>query len=322
VFELILPHISPIKHLIQDDTISEVMINDDRSIWIDKAGQLQRIHDILLPEQRLRDAIINIARVLDQDISPEVPILNARLPDGSRVCALVPPASLRGPVLSIRKFLPVNLTTADLVKRGSLPQPVLDQLLQGMEDRENILISGGTTSGKTTLLNALAKHIPAQERIVVIEDTAEIKLEHPNTVRLEAQKAQPGRAAITISQLLETALRLRPDRILVGEVRNAAAYDLLQAMNTGHSGTMTTLHANTANLALTRLASLALRAEQNIDHAALRSEIADVVNLIVQTTQDKLTGRRHVSELVRVEKYNYQTDQFITIPLWKGQQKS
>ncbi len=318
MFELILPHVKPIRHLILDPSISEVMINDDRTVWIDEAGHLKQVKDVVIPEQSLKDALINIARVLDQDISPESPILHSRLPDGSRVCALWPPASLRGPALSIRKFLPVHLTTAELVERGSLPSPVLDFLLMAIENQENVLISGGTTSGKTTLLNALARHIPAQERIVVIEDTAEIKLEHPNTVRLEAQKAQPGREAITISHLLETALRLRPDRIIVGEVRNTAAYDLLQAMNTGHSGTMTTLHANTARLALTRLASLALRAEQNIDHAAIRSEIADVVNLVVQTTQNKLTGRRYVSEIVRVDRYNYKTDQFMTTTLWSS----
>lgn len=311
MFELILPHVQPIKHLIQDSSISEVMVNDDGKVFVDRSGKLFPIN-VEITQTRLRDAIVNIARVLDQDISQDQPILNARLPDGSRVCAMVPPASLRGPVLSIRKFLPKTLSTTDLVQMGSLSSEVLEHLIQAIEQRENILISGGTNSGKTTLLNALAQHIPTEERIVVIEDTAEIKLHHSNVIRTEAQKAQPGRDEITIQKLLETALRLRPDRIIVGEVRDKAAYDLLQAMNTGHSGTLTTIHANSASLALNRLASLALRSERNLDHQAIRSEVADVISLVVQTKHDKATGRRFVSELVKVNGYDYSKDRFDT----------
>lgn len=312
MFELILPHIQPIRHLVLDTSISEVMVNDDGRVFIDQAGMLQPI-EVAITQSRLRDAIVNIARVLDQDISADHPILNARLPDGSRVCAIVPPASLRGPVLSIRKFLPKTLTTAELVEMGSLPADVLNKLLESIQERENILISGGTNAGKTTLLNALVQHIPAQERIVVIEDTAEVKLEkHPNVVRTEAQQAQPSRDAVTVRHLLETALRLRPDRIIVGEVRGATAYDLLQAMNTGHAGTLTTLHANSAAMALHRFASMALRAEPNLDHRAIRAEVAEVINLVVQMKHDKKTGTRCVVELAEIKEYDYRADRFIT----------
>lgn len=316
-FELILPHLAPIAGLILDPAVSEVMVNDDLSVFVDQGGQLRRV-DVALNRHKLNDAIVNIARVLDRDIGPDQPVLAARLADGSRVTALVPPASLRGPALAIRKFRLMNLTTAELVAAGSLPEAVLEHLLNAIDRRENILISGGTTSGKTTMLNALAQHIPQSERIVVIEDTAEIKLDHHNVVRLEAQKEQAGRNAVTIQHLLEVSLRLRPDRILVGEVRNAAAYDLLQAMNTGHSGTLTTLHANSARLALNRLGSMALRADHNLDHAAMRAEIADVVRFVLQTTQDKRTGRRYVQELVEVEGYDYRADRFETKPIYSA----
>jgi pilus assembly protein CpaF len=322
MFELILPHIQPIRHLITDTSISEVMVNDDGRVFIDKRGRLFPIEVAMTPG-RLRDAITNIARVLDQDINADRPTLHARLPDGSRVCAMVPPASLRGPVLSIRKFLPKTLTTGELVDCGSLPSAVLTRLLAGIHEQENILISGGTNAGKTTLLNALFEHIPAHERIVVIEETAEVKLErHANVVRTEAQQAQPGREAVTVRHLLETALRLRPDRIIVGEVRGATAYDLLQAMNTGHAGTLTTLHANSAVLALHRFASMALRAETNSDHQAIRAEIAEVVHLVIQTKHDKATGRRFVSELVEVEGYRYQEDRFSTRLLYPEEKET
>jgi pilus assembly protein CpaF len=265
-------------------------------------------------EERLRFGILNIARVLDNDINEARPILDARLPDGSRVEAVIPPASLGGSTLAIRKFLPISLTTADLIERGSLPSVVLEHLLRAIENGESIIISGGTTTGKTTILNALAKHIPPGERIVVIEDTAEIQLDHLNVVRLEARRAVPGREAVTIQQLLEATLRLRPDRIIVGEVRGVAAYDLLQAMNTGHSGTLTTLHANRAELALNRLAAMALRADKNLDHSAIRAETADVVRYVLQI--QRIDGKRFVSELLEVERYDYKADRFVTKPVY------
>lgn len=315
-FELILPFLKNIEHLIVDPTISEIMINGNRKVFIDRDGLLLEMRDIEVNEERLRFGILNIARVLDNDINEACPILDARLPDGSRVEAVIPPASLGGSTLAIRKFLPISLTTADLVKRGSLPPMVLDHLLRALENRDNIVISGGTTTGKTTMLNALVKHIPPKERIVVIEDTVEIQLDHQNSVRLEARKALPGREAVTIQHLLEATLRLRPDRIIVGEVRGAAAYDLLQAMNTGHSGTLTTLHANHARLALNRLAAMALRAEKNLDHSAVRAETADVIKYVLQIR--RTDGKRYVSELLQIEGYDYRADSFLTKLLYSA----
>ncbi|MGC2656517.1 MAG: ATPase, T2SS/T4P/T4SS family [Bryobacteraceae bacterium] len=313
-FELILPFLKNIEHLILDPTISEIMINGNRKVFIDRDGCLLEMSDIEVIEERLRFGILNIARVLDNDINEGRPILDARLPDGSRVGAVIPPASLGGSTLAIRKFLPISFTTEDLVQRGSLPEIVLGRLLEAIDNRDNIIISGGTTTGKTTMLNALVKHIPPDERIVVIEDTAEIQLDHRNTVRLEARKAMPGRDAVTIQHLIEATLRLRPDRIIVGEVRGATAYDLLQAMNTGHSGTLTTLHANHARLALNRLAAMALRADKNLDHSAIRAETADVIKYVVQIR--RFEGKRYVSELVEVEGYDYRADSFVTRSLY------
>lgn len=313
-FELILPFLKNIEHLIVDPTISEIMINGNQRVFIDREGCLLEQSDIEVIEERLRFGILNIARVLDNDINEARPILDARLPDGSRVEAVIPPASLGGSTLAIRKFLPISFNTEDLVKRGSLPPFVLDRLLEAIDNRDNIIISGGTTTGKTTMLNALVKHIPADERIVVIEDTAEIQLDHRNTVRLEARKAMPGRDAVTIQHLLEATLRLRPDRIIVGEVRGATAYDLLQAMNTGHSGTLTTLHANRGRLALNRLAAMALRADKNLDHSAIRAETADVIKYVVQIRRAE--GKRYVSELLEVEGYDYRADAFVTKELY------
>jgi pilus assembly protein CpaF len=235
-FELILPFLQPIEHLILDEGISEIMVNGSGRIFIERAGDLREVPDAHLTEKNLQVAVRNIARALGDEVNEQQPLLDSRLPDGSRVAAVIPPCSIGGTTLTIRKFHSKQFTADELVRIGSLTAEVLGILRAAILERHNILISGGTGTGKTTLLNALASFIPEVERIVLIEDTAEIPLEKPNLVRFEARREQPELPAVTIRDLVRASLRHRPDRILLGEVRGGEAFDLLQALNTGHSG--------------------------------------------------------------------------------------
>lgn len=252
-FDLILPFLRPVRELILDEEISEVLVNASGRVFAERDGVLESMPESMtIPERHRQAAVRNIARLLGDDISEEMPLLDARLPDGSRVAAVMPPASVGGTVVAIRKFRSKVFTAEELVRRGMLSDRILHQLCAALETRRNILISGGTGTGKTTLLNALCAFLPPADRIVLIEDTAEIDLTAPNLVRLEARRAQPDMPAITIRDLLRQTLRLRPDRIILGEVRGAEAFDLLQALNTGHSGTISTVHANSARLSTLR----------------------------------------------------------------------
>src|SRR5579863_5175133 len=243
-FETILPFLKPIEHLILDDSVSEVMVNGPDRVFIERAGYVQQVPGIELGERSLTVAVKNIARRLGDDISESKPILDSRLPDGSRVAAVIPPCSLTGVTLTIRKFGARHLGMADLVSIGTLTEDVARSLDSAVLSRKNILISGGTATGKTTLLNILASAIPKDERILVIEDTAEIQIRTPNLVRFEARDPDGSLPAITIRELLRASLRHRPDRIILGEIRGGEAFDLLQLLNTGHSGTLSTVHAN------------------------------------------------------------------------------
>jgi pilus assembly protein CpaF len=262
-FELILPFLRPIEHLILDPEISEIMVNDPAHVFIERAGMMQAVPGTSLTVKSLEVAVRNIARRLGDDISEEKPILDSRLPDGSRVAAVLPPCSLQGVTLTIRKFNAKHLGIDELIQIGTLTQELAEVLKTAVVNRQNILISGGTGTGKTTLLNILARFIPDYERILVIEDTAEIQITTPNLVRFEARREQNGLPAVTIRDLLKASLRHRPDRILLGEIRGAEAFDLLQLLNTGHSGTISTVHANSAQQALTRLF------DNVVDHHAL-----------------------------------------------------
>src|SRR5581483_5981362 len=210
----------------------------------ERHGQMEPAEGITLSEKSLQVAVRNIARTLGDDVSEEQPILDARLPDGSRVAAVIPPCSIGGTTLTIRKFQTRFFTADELVRAGTLSEMALDQIRTAVDARHNILISGGTSTGKTTLLNALAAFLPTTDRIVIIEDTAELQIDKPNVVRFEARRSQRDLPAVTIRDLLKATLRHRPDRIIVGEVRGAEAYDLLQALNTGHAGSLSTVHAN------------------------------------------------------------------------------
>ena len=227
-FEMILPFLKPIEHLILDESISEVMVNGPDRVFIEKRGFLQQVPDVSLGERSLMVAVKNIARRLGDDISESKPILDSRLPDGSRVAAVIPPCSLGGVTLTIRKFNTRHFEMEDLIRTGTLERGLANLLEDYVLARKNILISGGTGTGKTTLLSILGKFIPGDERVLVIEDTAEIRLAQENLVRFEARREQNGLPAVAIRDLLKAALRHRPDRILLGEIRSGEAFDLLQ----------------------------------------------------------------------------------------------
>jgi pilus assembly protein CpaF len=312
-FSLILPFLRPIEKFILDEEISEVMVNASGRIFIERLGRLEEVQGVTLDRRHLEVAVKNIARRLGDDISEEKPILDSRLPDGSRVAAVFAPCSVGGTTLTIRKFHNRWFPVEDLVRMGSLEESIAKLLLAAIEERKNILISGGTGTGKTTLLNALASHIPDTERILLIEDTSEIQLSKPNLVRFEARGAREGLDEVTIRDLVRTSLRHRPDRILVGEVRGREAFDLLQALNTGHSGSLSTIHANSSTQALARFANCVLESGIDLPYAAIRGNIAESLNLVVQI--ERRHGERVVTEVLSVEGFDYRQDAYELKPI-------
>jgi len=307
-FELILPFLRPIQHLILDPEISEIMVNGSERVFIERQGHLEEIPGLTLSLKSLEIAVRNIARRLGDDISEEKPILDSRLPDGSRVAAVVPPCSLTGVTLTIRKFNAKHFGIEDLVHIRTLTKELADRLKKAVLDHRNILISGGTGTGKTTLLNILANFIPKHERILVIEDTAEIQITASNLVRFEARVTQNGLPAVTIRDLLKASLRHRPDRILLGEIRGAEAFDLLQLLNIGHSGTISTVHANSALQAINRFTSCVLQSNVELPYRAIKSNIADSLNLLVHV--ERRPGRRFISEVLEINGYSPDTDRY------------
>ena len=307
-FDLILPFLRPIEHLIRDDEVSEIMVNGSSQVFIERQGKIQRIPGIELNEKSLHVALRNIARLLGDDISESKPILDARLPDGSRVAAVIPPCSLGGITLTIRKFSARHLTIDDLITLGSLDRELAKVLQTKVESRRNILISGGTGTGKTTLLSILAQFVPDEERIVLIEETAEIRVRKSNLVRFEARREQSNTPAVTIRDLLRATLRHRPDRIIVGEIRGGEAFDFLQALNTGHSGTLCTVHANSAYHAISRFVSCTLQSSIDLPYKAIKSNFADSINLLLHI--ERQGSCRFVSQLLEVRGYNAEADKY------------
>ncbi|MBV8728264.1 MAG: CpaF family protein [Acidobacteriia bacterium] len=307
-WEVIKPFLRPIQPLLDDQDVTDILVNGATNVFIERQGRLEEVPTTGLTEKSLQVAVRNIARALGDEISPEKPLLDARLPDGSRVAAVLPPCSVTGTVLAIRKFHGQRYTADELVRLGTMTADLRDRLRQAVERRQNILISGSTGSGKTTLLNSLAAFIPADERIVVIEDTAELQIGNKDLVRLEARREVPPVPAVTIRDLLRTTLRLRPDRILLGEVRGGEAFDLLQALNTGQAGTLATLHANSAGQAISRFTSCVLMSGIELPYRAIRSNIADALNLLVHV--DRRDGRRQVIQLMAIRGYDSALDRF------------
>ena len=311
----ILPFLRPIEDLLRDPAITEVMVNaGGRCVFVERDGALESVPERTLEPRNLTVAIKNIARACGDEISEVQPLLDARLEDGSRVAAMFPPCAVAGPALTIRKFTR-RYSLDELVDVGAVSPSLAGLLRDAIARQQNILISGGTGTGKTTLLNALAAHIPDADRIIVIEETAEIHLEKPNLLRFEARRAQPplGQEAplppVTIADLVRATLRHRPDRIIVGEVRGAEAFDLLQALNTGHLGSLTTIHANSAEQALTRLAHCVLTANVGLPHRSTREAIALAIHLVVHIA--RVQGHRRVTQLLAIKEYDGHNDRFV-----------
>ena len=315
----ILPFLKPIEDLLRDPTVTEVMVNGGgKCVFVERDGNLEPVPGRTLEVRNLTVAIKNIARACGDEISDVQPILDARLEDGSRVAAMFSPCAVAGPALTIRKFTR-RYSLEDLVDVDAVTPAAAALLTRAIALQQNILIAGGTGTGKTTLLNALAALIPNGDRIVVIEETAEIHLDKPNVLRFEARRAQmplgheqplPG---VTIADLVRATLRHRPDRILVGEVRGAEAFDLLQALNTGHLGSLTTIHANSAEQALTRLAHCVLTANVGLPHQSVREAIALAINVVVHVA--RVRGRRCVAEIQQLREYDTSSDRFVLRPL-------
>ncbi len=306
-WSVISPFIHKLMPFIEDETTTDIMATGGAPVFIEQHGRLLET-DVEVSEASLRVAVRNIARILGDEINEERPLLDARLPDGSRVAAVVPPCSVIGTTLAIRKFNNKIFTLAELVRLGSLTSEGLAILQRAVEDRLNILVSGSTGSGKTTLLNALTGVMGPTDRLVIIEDTAEMRVNHRNVVRLEARRGQPGLPPVTMGDLLRTTLRLRPDRILVGEVRSGEAFDLLQSLNTGHDGSLCTIHANSAAQALTRFTTCVLMSGTELPYKAIRGNIGEALNLIIHIERGE--SRRCIKEILKVNGYDHDTDRF------------
>jgi len=295
--------LGPLEPLLRDPAVDEVMVNGPGAVWVERAGRIERAGVAFESEADLRHAIERIVAPLGRRVDEASPLVDARLPDGSRVNVVVPPLALDGPVLTIRRFRPRGTTPDDLVACGTLAPALRDFLQRCVDARLNMLISGGTGSGKTTTLNALSRFIPAGERIVTIEDAAELRLQQPHVVRLEARPANlEGRGEVTIRRLVLGALRMRPDRIVVGEVRGGEALDMLLAMSSGHDGSLSTIHAGSPEEAVRRVETLALMADVELPHAAVRERVAEALDLVVHQERGRDGVRRviAVSEVVRV----------------------
>ena len=292
--------LGPLEALLGDPAVDEVMVNGAGSVWVERRGTLERSSVSFGSEGELMHAIERILAPLGRRVDEASPLCDARLPDGSRVNVVIPPLALSGPCLTIRRFRPQGYSLSDLVGNETLPAPLADFLDGCVVSRASILVSGGTSSGKTTTLGALSGAIPGAERIVTIEDAAELRLRQRHVVRLEARPPNlEGRGEVTIRQLVRNALRMRPDRIVVGEVRGGEALDMLMALNTGHEGSLTTVHANSPADALRRVETLALMAGVGLPHAAVREQVTSALDLVVHQTRSA-EGRRRVESVAEI----------------------
>jgi len=292
--------LGPLQPLLEDDTITEVMVNGAKNIYVERRGKLQKVPLTFESNEHVMRIIERIVAPLGRRIDESSPYVDARLPDGSRVNAIIPPVSLVGPVLTIRKFSKNPFTVDQLIQFGSLTTEALQFLDAAVKSRINIVISGGTGSGKTTLLNVLSSFISSDERILTIENAAELQLRQDHVITLESRPANiEGKGEITIRDLVVNALRMRPDRIIVGEIRDEAAIDMLQAMNTGHDGSMTTLHSNSPRDTLSRLETMVMMAGMDIPMRAIREQVSSAIDLVVH--QERMRdGTRKVTNITEV----------------------
>ncbi len=290
----------PLQPLLDDPEISEVMVNSRNKVYIERKGKISRTNIVFDNDEQILHLIDKIILPLGRRIDTDSPTVDARLPDGSRVNAVIPPVAIDGPNITIRKFQKDKLSADDLIKFGSLTKHMAEFLRACVVSRLNIVVSGGTGSGKTTLLNVLSTFIPESDRIVTIEDAAELKLQQDHVVRLETKPANvEGKHSVTIRDLVRNSLRMRPDRIIVGEVRGGEALDMLQAMNTGHDGSLTTLHANTPRDAISRLETMCLMSGMDLPVKVVREQVAAAIDVIVQQTRLR-DGSRKVTAITEV----------------------
>jgi len=296
--------LGPLEPLLKDPTISDILVNRHDTIYIERRGKIERTNVTFKDDEHLMRVIERIVSSVGRRIDESSPMVDARLQDGSRVNAIIPPLAIDGPVVSIRRFGADPLKMAMLVEKNALTKDIADMLQMVVHARLNVLISGGTGAGKTTLLNALSAFIPENERIVTIEDSAELQLQQPHTVRLETRPPNiEGRGEVTQRDLVRNALRMRPDRIVIGEVRGGEAIDMLQAMNTGHDGSLTTIHANTPRDALSRLETMIQMTGMRLSDRAMRQQVASAINLVVQVARMSDGTRRltSISEITGME---------------------
>ncbi len=292
--------LGPLEPLLKDDSINDILVNTYNSIYVERRGVLEKTTLTFQDDRHLLHIIDKIVSAVGRRVDESSPMVDARLPDGSRVNAIIPPLAVDGPILSIRRFARIPLEMEDLLRNQMLTPPMMELLRGAVKARLNIVVSGGTGAGKTTLLNVLSGFISDRERIITIEDSAELQMKQDHVVRLETKPPNvEGKGGVKQRELVINALRMRPDRVVIGEVRGAEALDMLQAMNTGHDGSLTTVHANTPRDALARLETMAMMSEVRIAEKAVRSQIASAVHMIVQVSRMSDGTRRitHITEL-------------------------
>jgi pilus assembly protein CpaF len=312
-FELILPFLRPLEPLLLDDSISEIMGNPDASWWYERDGIMRREETISFDAAKLRTGLEVIANQLGKKLDEDNPVLHAQLPDGSRLAAVIPPVVRPAPALTIRKFSSRHYTVEDLITRGTLTRPLAAFLAEQIAAGKTLLISGGTGTGKTTLLRILANAIPEAQRIVVIEDTAELHIQKPNILSVECQ-TDTFKSSVSFDDLLKSALRWRPDRIILGEVRGIEARTLLDSFNTGHAGSLATIHANSAEKALHRFANLVMRNHAQTTFIDTEAEIADAVDFVVHV--ERQPGRRAIREVLGLKGFDRDSKRFLIDPVF------
>ena len=315
-FELILPFLRPIESLLLDESVSEIMGNPDASWWYERDGRVRQEKNIVFDSAKLRTGLEVIANQLGKRLDEDNPRLQAQLPDGSRLAAWIPPIVSPAPAIAIRKFTSRHYTVDDLIARGTLTQPIAELLAGQIRSGKTLLISGGTGTGKTTLLRILANSIPEHERILVIEDTPELHIRKPNIVAAQSQ-TDTFKNTVTFDELLKDTLRFRPDRIILGEVRGNEARTLLDSLNTGHTGSLATIHANSAEKALRRFANLVMRSHAQSTFCDTEAEIGEAVDFVVHV--ERQPGRRILRQVLAIRGYDRDAKRFLIEPVFETQ---